>query len=60
LGPEDRAAANHQKFKRAMRSSAESDPRELHQPHCREQALSRLPTSTFALNTQALKLLLLF
>lgn len=60
LGPEDMAAANNQKLKHMKRSSAESDPRELQQPHWGEQSLSCLPTSTFPLNTQGLKLLLLF
>lgn len=60
LGPEDTAAANYQKLKHTKWSSAENDPKELQQPHWGEQSLSCLPTSTFPLNTQGLKLLLLF
>lgn len=47
LGPDDRAAANNQKFKRATWSCAESDPRELHQPHWGEQPLSACPQARF-------------
>lgn len=59
LGPEDTAAAA-KKLKHMKCSPAESDPRELQQPHWGEQSLSCLPTSTFLLNTQGLKLLILF